>query len=161
MKKGRFLWSAHRITERQKAGKARSIKGKQLKNSRNTVSKQLVVHRSSARDNQLHIAMYGKPTNVKFVGFFELNIGSRFQNQKGAINMLCMECGAKAEKGLTTDVTDLGSCLVIVRNVPCYKCIECNEVIYTADVVKQLENIIEQAKKVMQEISIVDYSKVA
>ena len=48
MKKGRFLWSAHRITERQKAGKARSIKGKQLKNSRNTVSKQLVALRSSA-----------------------------------------------------------------------------------------------------------------
>ena len=51
MKKGRFLWSAHRITERQKAGKARNIKGKQLKNSRNTVSKQLVAHRSSQRDN--------------------------------------------------------------------------------------------------------------
>ena len=34
MKKGRFLWSAHRITEMQKAGKARNIKGKQLKNSR-------------------------------------------------------------------------------------------------------------------------------
>ena len=53
MKKGRFLWSAHRITERQKAGKARSIKGKQLKNSRNTVSKQLVALRSSANDNRL------------------------------------------------------------------------------------------------------------
>ena len=53
MKKGRFLWSAHRITERQKAGKARSIKGKQLKNSRNQVSKQLVVHLSSASDNRL------------------------------------------------------------------------------------------------------------
>ena len=51
MKKGRFLWSAHRITERQKAGKARSIKGKQLKNSRNTVSKQLVALLSSASDN--------------------------------------------------------------------------------------------------------------
>ena len=51
MKKGRFLWSAHRITERQKAGKARSIKGKQLKNSRNTVSKQLVEHHSSQNDN--------------------------------------------------------------------------------------------------------------
>ena len=34
MKKGRFLWSAHRITEKQKAGKARNIKEKQLKNSR-------------------------------------------------------------------------------------------------------------------------------
>ena len=53
MKKGRFLWSAHRITERQKAGKARSIKGKQLKNSRSTVSKQLVALRSSASDNRL------------------------------------------------------------------------------------------------------------
>ena len=51
MKKGRFLWSAHRITEKQKAGKARNIKGKQLKNSRNTVSKQLVEHRSSLNDN--------------------------------------------------------------------------------------------------------------
>ena len=51
MKKGRFLWSARRITERQKAGKARSIKGKQLKNSRSTVSKQLVALRSSPRDN--------------------------------------------------------------------------------------------------------------
>ena len=75
--------------------------------------------------------------------------------------MLGMECGAKDEKGFTTDGTDLGSCLVIVRNVPCYKCTECNEVIYTADVVKRLENIVEQAKKVMQEISIIDYSKVA
>ena len=52
MKKGRFLWSAHRITEMQKAGKARNIKGKQLKNSRNTVSKQLVALRSSASDNR-------------------------------------------------------------------------------------------------------------
>ena len=51
MKKGRFLWSAHRITERQKAGKARSIKGKQLKNSRSTASKPLVAHLSSASAN--------------------------------------------------------------------------------------------------------------
>ena len=35
--KGDFLWSAYRITEKQKAGKARNIKEKQLKNSRNTV----------------------------------------------------------------------------------------------------------------------------
>ena len=51
MKKGRFLWSAHRITERQKAGKARNIKGKQLKNSRSTVLKQLVELRSSPNVN--------------------------------------------------------------------------------------------------------------
>ena len=63
MKKGRFLWSAHRITEKQKAGKARNIKEKQLKNSRNTVSKQLVVHLSSARDNLLLIGF--DRTNIR------------------------------------------------------------------------------------------------
>ena len=51
MKKGRFLWSAHRITEKQKVRKARNIKEKQLKNSRIPVSKQLVAHLSSQRDN--------------------------------------------------------------------------------------------------------------
>jgi YgiT-type zinc finger domain-containing protein len=72
-----------------------------------------------------------------------------------------MECGAIAKEGFTTDVTDLGNCLVIIRNVPCYKCTECNEIIYTADVVKHLEDIIESAKQMMQDISIIDYSKVA
>ena len=51
MKKGRFLWSAHRITEKQKAGKARNIKGKQLKNSRSTASRPPVAHPSSASAN--------------------------------------------------------------------------------------------------------------
>ena len=70
MKKGRFLWSAHRITEKQKAGKARNIKEKQLKNSRNTVSKQLVALRSSASDNlQLKNAKKALETQ-RFPGFF-------------------------------------------------------------------------------------------
>ena len=71
MKKDRFLWSAHRITERQKAGKARSIKGKQLKNSRSTVSKQLVALRSSARDNSNRIRKFIKTSEIfDFPGFF-------------------------------------------------------------------------------------------
>ena len=51
MKKGDFLWSAYRITEKQKAGKARNIKEKQLKNSRSTASKPLVAHLSSPSAN--------------------------------------------------------------------------------------------------------------
>lgn len=75
--------------------------------------------------------------------------------------MICIKCGTTAEKGYTTSVTDLGHCLLIVRNVPCYKCMECNEVIYTGDVIKKLEKITEQAKNFTQEISIVNYSNVA
>ena len=69
--------------------------------------------------------------------------------------------GSRAEKGFTTSVTDLGNCLIIIRNVPCYKCTQCNEVTYTGDVVKKIEEIIEHCRKMMQEVSIIDYSKVA
>ena len=55
MKKGDFLWSAYRITEKQKAGKARNIKEKQLKNSRSTVSKPPVARLSSPSANLLKI----------------------------------------------------------------------------------------------------------
>lgn len=72
MKKGRFLWSAHRITEKQKAGKARNIKEKQLKNSRNTVSKQLVELLSSANDNfsEKRISRVYYTSELRFWGVF-------------------------------------------------------------------------------------------
>ena len=71
MKKGRFLWSAHRITEKQKAGKARNIKEKQLKNSRSTASKPLVALRSSQRDNYISTVHSGAsdPESFGFPGF--------------------------------------------------------------------------------------------
>ena len=74
MKKGRFLWSAHRITKKQKAGKARNIKEKQLKNSRNTVSKQLVEHRSSASDNLSFNIVLSIPGAVCFRDFSKINL---------------------------------------------------------------------------------------
>ena len=75
--------------------------------------------------------------------------------------MTCQMCGAVAEKGFTTSVTDLGKCLIIVRNVPCWKCTECSEVMYTGDVVQKLEKVIEMAKKMMQEVSIIDFRQAA
>lgn len=75
--------------------------------------------------------------------------------------MKCQICGAAVKMGLTTSVTDLGRCLIIVRNVPCYKCSECNEIIYTGDVVQRLEKMIGAAKELMQEVSIIDYAQAA
>lgn len=69
MKKGDFLWSAYRITEKQKAGKARNIKEKQLKNSRSTVLKQLVVLHNSLNVSILLTKRTQKPL---YKGFFLL-----------------------------------------------------------------------------------------
>lgn len=74
MKKGRFLWSAHRITEKPKAGKARNIKEKQLKNSRSTVLKQLVEHLSSQRDN---LCAFQYASRLLFTGLLEYSDGLR------------------------------------------------------------------------------------
>ena len=88
--KGRFLWSAHRITERQKAGKARSIKGKQLKNSRNTALKQLVELLSSQRDNQIYIAYQLR--SFDFGVSFCADFGSSEQSSCGAAKNSPQDC---------------------------------------------------------------------
>lgn len=51
MKNHRFLWLRNRTTDNRKCEKARNIKEKRTIEMFNTVSKQHVVHRSSASDN--------------------------------------------------------------------------------------------------------------
>ena len=51
--------------------------------------------------------------------------------------------------------------LLVIRNIPCYKCNDCDEVFYTGDVVQKLEEITERVKQLMQEITIIDYAKAA
>ena len=75
--------------------------------------------------------------------------------------MKCMKCGADAVKSTTTDVTDLGFCLIIIRNIPCCKCAECSEIIYTGDTVRKLEKIVERAKHELNDISVIDYMRYA
>ena len=51
MKNHRFLWLRNRTTDNRKCEKARNIKEKRTIEMFNTVSKQLVEHHSSVRDN--------------------------------------------------------------------------------------------------------------
>ena len=75
--------------------------------------------------------------------------------------MKCLSCTADTVKSTTTDVTDLGDCLIIIRNVSCYKCTECNEILYTGDVIRKLDAIIAKAKQTLNEISVIDFAKKA
>ena len=52
MKNHRFLWLRNRTTDNRKCEKAHNIKEKRTIEMFNTVSKQLVEHLSSLRDNQ-------------------------------------------------------------------------------------------------------------
>lgn len=75
--------------------------------------------------------------------------------------MKCVSCKKEMFESLTTDVTDLGNIVIIIRNVPCFKCKECNEEFYTAETIKKLESIVNDVKKSSQEIAIIDFEKVA
>ena len=76
--------------------------------------------------------------------------------------MKCAKCGKEAYFSTTTEAIELGNgCLLVIRNIPCYKCNECDEILYTGDIVEQLEQITENAKRLMQELTIVDFSKAA
>ena len=79
----------------------------------------------------------------------------------GHENMNCPHCGNEAEKNTTTFTVDLGEVLIVIRNVPCYQCEHCGETMYEPKVYQKIETIVNAAKQLKQEVSIVDYRNVA
>ena len=75
--------------------------------------------------------------------------------------MNCPHCGNEAEKSTTTFTVDLGEVLVVIRNVPSYQCEHCGKTVYEPKVYQKIENIVNAAKQLKQEVSIVDYRNVA
>jgi len=72
-----------------------------------------------------------------------------------------MRCGKGAYKSTTTEAIEMGFGLLVIRNIPCYKCDECDEIFYTGDVVEKIEKITEMVKSLMQEVTIIDFEKAA
>ena len=76
--------------------------------------------------------------------------------------IVCMFCKNSCfTESTTTHVVNYQNCIIIIRNVPCLECDQCGEKYYTDEVAKILEKLINSAKQLMQEISIVDYKTVA
>ena len=61
----------------------------------------------------------------------------------------------------TTFTVEYNDCIIVVKNVPCLECPICGEITFTDDVSAKLEMLVESAKKIMQEISVIDYQKAA
>jgi len=76
--------------------------------------------------------------------------------------MKCFYCkeGQNAD-GFTTDVTELGTHVIIIRNVPCQKCKQCGEITYTLDVSERLERIVDDLRESVTEISVLQYERIA
>ena len=64
-------------------------------------------------------------------------------------------------QSLTTHVVNYNGAIIVIKNVPCEECEQCGEKFYTDDVAEKLEKMVNTAKQMMQEIAVLDYSKVA
>ena len=75
--------------------------------------------------------------------------------------MNCAKCGGETVKSVTSEAIEMELGLLVVRNIPCFKCEECGEIFYTGDVAEKIEGLVETVKELMQDVTIIDFAKVA
>ena len=75
---------------------------------------------------------------------------------------MCQYCkGTDLIPTITTHVVNYKNCIIVIKNVPCEECAQCGEKYYTDEVAEELEKIVDSAKKLMQEVAVIDYHKAA
>lgn len=75
------------------------------------------------------------------------------------MRMLC-KC-TTTKKSTTTHVVNYKGSVIVIKNVPCEECEQCGEIFYADEVMERLEKKVKEAKKLLQEISVIDYTKAA
>ena len=73
--------------------------------------------------------------------------------------MNCFMCKGKLEEKNTTFMVELDNCIVIIKNVPSLVCEQCGEVLYSNEVSKQLEKLVNAVRNSITEITIINYSE--
>jgi len=75
--------------------------------------------------------------------------------------MTCFLCKGKLLPDTTIHSEQAGDAVVLVKNVPCLKCTQCGETVYTGDTVQRLEQILSTAQNDMAEIAVLSYREKA
>ena len=70
----------------------------------------------------------------------------------------CFFCKGNMSSGFTTHVVNVNNSVIVIKNVPCEKCDQCGETIYTGTIVMQLESIVRQLKISMAEVVVVNFN---
>lgn len=76
--------------------------------------------------------------------------------------MKCLSCkNGDMVSSTTTYFTEFNNCILIIKNVPCMKCIQCGEVLFSTSVHRKIEKIVAHVKTLTSELTILEYSNVA
>ncbi len=76
--------------------------------------------------------------------------------------MKCLLCKADSMVASTnTYFAQLPNGYVIIENVPCLKCTQCGEVVYSTSVMERIDEILKAAQAVASKIFIMNYTEAA
>ena len=76
--------------------------------------------------------------------------------------MNCLVCknGAMTDS-FETYFAKLKTGYAIIENVPCKKCEQCGEILFSASVIEKIENLLKNLEKISSKIFIFDYKQAA
>lgn len=72
--------------------------------------------------------------------------------------MTCFFCKGDMKESTTIHTVELKNCIVVIKNVPCYKCDQCGEIVINGEVAERIEQIVADFEKALTEIAVVNYS---
>jgi YgiT-type zinc finger domain-containing protein len=72
-----------------------------------------------------------------------------------ATDSRCPLCGGRKKPGTTTYSVDLGTGVIVVRNVPATVCDQCGEEWIGSDIAQKLEELTEEARQKGRQVEIV------
>ena len=76
--------------------------------------------------------------------------------------MKCLICKADSMvSDRSTYFAQLPDCYVIIENVPCKKCTQCGEVVYSASVMEKIDDLLKTVQALASRILIMDYNRAA
>jgi len=76
--------------------------------------------------------------------------------------MTCFMCKGHVQEDFSTFTTDMGGCVVVIKNVPSFVCGQCGEISYNDKVARRLEQIVNNITGTASaEIAVVSYSEKA
>ncbi len=77
-------------------------------------------------------------------------------------DVMCMFCKSnETVESVTSHVVNYNNCVIVIKNVPCTECVRCGEKFFSNEVALRLEQLVNEAKNAMQDVAVLDYSKVA
>lgn len=74
--------------------------------------------------------------------------------------MKCFYCKSEMSKDFTTHVVELKNCIVIIKNVPCMKCTQCNETVISGSTLKKIDELLDKCEN-LTEVAIINYNNLA